>query len=87
MYKIIIHKKAVKKYNTLPPSEKKRIDKAIDKLKTNPFYGQDIKKLVGELDGNYRLRVGDFRIIFEIDKSKKLVIIKATDVRGDVYKK
>lgn len=47
--------------------------------------GTDIKKLKGvEL---YRLRVGDYRIIYRIEEEIKIITIENIDNRGDVYKR
>lgn len=59
---------------------KKRIVAAINKLPTG--YG-DIKKLQGK--NGYRLRVGDFRIIF--DRNGNILYIEKIENRGQVYKK
>lgn len=47
--------------------------------------GTDIKKLQGH--DLYRLRVGDYRIIYAIDETIKVIMIDNIDNRGDVYKK
>lgn len=46
----------------------------------------NLKKLVGDWDGYYRLRKGDIRIIFGIDKQGKALYIERVDLRGRVYK-
>lgn len=46
----------------------------------------DIKKLSGEWEGYYRLRKGKIRIIFEINKTQRILFIEKVDFRGDVYK-
>jgi mRNA interferase RelE/StbE len=46
----------------------------------------DLKKLVGEWDGYYRLRKGRLRIIFELNKIDKVLFVDRIDFRGDVYK-
>jgi mRNA-degrading endonuclease RelE of RelBE toxin-antitoxin system len=46
----------------------------------------DIKKLYGKWQGYYRLRRGKIRIIFEVNKSEKVLYIEKVDFRGDVYK-
>lgn len=46
----------------------------------------DLKKLVGNWAGYYRLRKGKLRIIFEVNKRKKTLFIEKIDFRGDVYK-
>lgn len=46
----------------------------------------NLKKLVGDWEGYYRLRKGDIRIIFEINKLEKSLYVEKVDLRGRVYK-
>jgi len=46
----------------------------------------DLKKLLGDWEGYYRIRVGKVRIIFEIDKENKKIFVERVDHGGDVYK-
>lgn len=46
----------------------------------------DVKKLPGNWTGYYRLRKGSLRIIFEIDKTEKVLFVEKIDFRGGVYK-
>ena len=46
----------------------------------------DLRKLSGEWEGYYRLRKGRLRIIFEIDKTDRVLFVDRIDFRGDVYK-
>lgn len=48
-------------------------------LKSNPFYGTNIKKLKGEFEGYYRYRIGNYRLFYLIENEK--VIIVVTDIR------
>ena len=43
------------------------------------------KALVGKYRGLYRYRYGDYRIIYEIDKTNKILIINRIGYRSDVY--
>ena len=47
--------------------------------------GTDIKKLNGH--NLYRLRVGNYRILYMIDEEIRLINIENVDNRGDVYKR
>lgn len=63
-YKIVIEKLAEKFIIKLPKPEKERVLKAIYQLPE----GNDIKELKGKKNkGLYRLRVGDYRVIYTID--------------------
>ena len=69
--------KFLKKVDTIT---RKRIVTAIKKIP----YG-DIKKMQGYSDDIYRLRVGDYRIIF--NKKGQVCMIEKIDNRGQIYKK
>lgn len=73
-------KQAVKFLSGQNVPTKERIVSAINRLPSG--YG-DIKKLRGEQ--GYRLRVGDFRVIFSRDGC--ILYIEKIDSRGQVYKK
>ena len=65
-YQIFYEKEALKELDKLEPSISRRIIKKIDEMSENPA-SCDIKKLKASED--YRLRVGDYRIIFIFDNS------------------
>ena len=44
-------------------------------LRSNPFYGPNIKKLKGELAGVYRYRIGDFRLFYVIREERVVVVV------------
>ncbi len=84
-YKLIIRKQAKKKLMALPNSYRLKIAEKIMWLGQNPDdIRLDIKKLSGQ--PYYRLRVGDWRIIFERDDFIKIISIEALKARGDAYK-
>ena len=68
--------KALESYDV--PARRRIID-AINKLP----YG-NIKPLKGKLKSFYRLRIGQYRIIFSLDKGDYTII--DVDTRGDAYK-
>ncbi len=44
-------------------------------LKTNPYFGKNIKKLKGDFEGLYRYRIGDVRIFYKIDEDRVITFI------------
>ena len=80
-YNIIIEKPALKFIDKQSANDKKRILKAIYQL---PQTG-DIKPLKG-YKNYYRLRVGDYRIIYTIENSILTVVVTHAGNRGEVYK-
>lgn len=80
-YKINIKKKAKKFIDKQDRTQQIRIYKAIYNLPDG-----DIKQLKG-YDTTYRLRVGDYRILFILNENEIIINIIDADNRGDVYKK
>lgn len=68
---------------SLQISDKKRIDVALTLLAENPIPPK-AKKLTGR-DG-YRIRVGDYRIIYEIQKNVLVVLIIDIGHRREIYR-
>lgn len=81
-YTVKISKKAQKFIRAQQPKQQKRILDAINKL---PDEG-DIVPLAGDTTA-YRLRVGDYRVIFEVDNDVFLVIVVDAGNRGQIYKR
>lgn len=81
-YTVKITKKAQKFIRAQQPKQQKRILDAINKL---PDEG-DIVPLAGDTTA-YRLRVGDYRVIFEVDNDVFLVIVVDAGNRGQIYKR
>ncbi|MBI2471227.1 MAG: type II toxin-antitoxin system RelE/ParE family toxin [Planctomycetes bacterium] len=86
MYSILINKKSSKYYERLSDNTALKVNKALEKICSNPFRGFHIKKLVGKLEGKYRYEMGDLRIVYSVDENKKIVFVEAIGPRGDVYK-
>ena len=84
LYSIIWLKSAHKDFEKFPTNDQKSIIKKIDLLITVSYDILDIKKLKGHAD-LYRLRVGDYRVVFGIDKQNKEVCIAAVGHRRDIY--
>lgn len=81
-YNIVIERKALKFINKQPPEQKRRLLSAIYKL---PEDG-DITRLNAK-DALYRLRVGEYRVIYTIDNGNLIVYVIDAGNRGQIYKR
>ena len=81
-YEVRIVRSAEKEMDRLPTAVHARLSKRILSLEDNPR-PRGIKKLRGRQE--YRLRVGDYRILYVIDDRKHTVIILAVGHRREVY--
>ena len=79
--KIQIDKPAMKFLAKQPKPQQERLLRAIYKLPTEG----DIKAMVGH-NGLYRLRVGDYRVLFTVENAILTVRVLQIGNRGDVYK-
>ena len=80
---VILHKSANKYLNRLQPSDRDRFDAAFEALEKEPPEG-DIKPYEGS-PGALRLRVGNYRAIFKIEKN--YIFITHIEPRGQAYTK
>ena len=83
MYSLHILRRASKDIAKLPKGYTKLISQHIDKLSENPRPA-DAKKLRGRSD--YSLRVGTYRILYDIDDEARKIIIYRIKHRRDAYR-
>lgn len=74
----------MRQFRSLPRTVQKRVRPHISTLAENPR-APGSRKLVGEND--YRIRVGDYRVIYEIDDPSSVVTITAVLHRKDAYRR
>lgn len=81
-YKIEIKKSAQKELKSLPNKELKKIIEKISSLATNPR-PTGCKKLSG--DEKYRIRVGNYRVLYSIEDNILVIFIVKVGHRKNVY--
>ncbi len=72
-----------KNFERLPKDSRDKIEAALLELSSNPLMG---KRLLGQLDGEFSLRVGSYRIIYFIDKEKN-IWAETVRHRKEVYRR
>ncbi|PJC79794.1 type II toxin-antitoxin system RelE/ParE family toxin [Candidatus Shapirobacteria bacterium CG_4_8_14_3_um_filter_35_11] len=84
-YTIKFSDEGIKKLRKL---DKKQAVKIGDKIQylSNFRSLNTIKKMEGRLRSNYRMRVGDIRVIFDVDEENKTVWVVDMGFRGGIYK-
>lgn len=82
---VIVNGRAEKRIEKLPMKEKKRVLDAILDLEAGPYdCGLDVKHLHGRPE--WRLRVGDWRVLFLVEKETITITVVSVSPRGDAYK-
>jgi mRNA-degrading endonuclease RelE of RelBE toxin-antitoxin system len=98
-YEVLLHPKKVKRMiAALPQAHQRRLKELIDQLAEDPFLARsgyisgdhlnianfDVKRCKGHAN-RFRVRFGDFRLVYEVDEEERLVLFLKLDFRGDVY--
>ncbi|MEM9540105.1 MAG: type II toxin-antitoxin system RelE/ParE family toxin [Cyanobacteria bacterium P01_E01_bin.42] len=83
-YSLQFKNSAAKEFRGLPTDIKQRIGEAVEELCFDPR-PDGVVKLKGD-DDLYRIRVGNYRVIYEIDDDEKALLIMRVRHRGDAYK-
>ena len=74
--------KALSFLNKLPKHISERIFKKIDSIEENPFH------FLEHYEGQYyKLRIGEYRALIDINFEKKILTIQILDKRGRIYKR
>lgn len=82
-YKIVLKKSVNKDLRKINRQELPKIINAVEALATNPF-PTGSRKLTGS-DLNYRIRIGDYRVIYAVFPSAHEIVIQRIRHRKDVY--
>ena len=86
MFKVEAKRRVLKALEKLSLEEKERIEEVILTLKNDPipFRKFDIAKLKG-YENIYRIRIGDLRIVYEVDWNEKRILIHFIGPRERAY--
>ncbi len=81
---IRIKESAARELQRIERSDRERLIAAIDRLAENPFAGSALK---GELRGLRRIRVGDYRLIYEVREQDLVVLVLRAAHRREAYRR
>ena len=84
MYRVLLKKKAEKQLLRLRKRDQQRVEYVINNLRADPFSG---KRLDGEHEGLWTVRVWPYRIVYFIEKQIVTVTVVAIGHRKDVYRR
>ena len=84
MYKITFSKQAYKVLRKIPRDVSTKIGRKIKELALKPAKMRNVKKLT-EHPG-YRLRIGDWRVLYIVDEEERIIHIIKIKTRGEIYK-
>jgi mRNA interferase RelE/StbE len=82
MYKIILTNRAIKDLHAIDKTEQRKIGIRIKEYSSDPQ--KYARKLINPKIGTYRFRIGDYRIVFDLEEDR--MIILRIGHRKDIYK-
>ena len=86
VYEVLLHRSVLKSLKSAPENVREKFEKLVEELRSNPIPSEkfDIKKLKGR-ESTFRVRLGDYRVIYEIQRKKLLILIIKFGKRENVY--
>ena len=83
-YSISYTKSAAKSFKNIHKQDLLRIKQAIEKLALDPYPPGYIKIVGGE--GELRIRVGNYRVIYEVNDGQLIVLVLSVGHRREIYR-
>ncbi len=83
-YEVVLSPKAEKQLDELPTTLQRRITEAVEGLESNPR-PHGVKKLAGA-ENLWRIRVGDYRIVYSIEDDRLIVLVVKIGHRREIYR-
>ena len=83
MYQLIFSKQAIKQLNKLEKGIKERIWEKLQLCKKDPFrFLEHLEQIEG-----FKLRVGDYRLIIDVDNNKRIIEVLKAGHRKNIYER
>jgi mRNA interferase RelE/StbE len=83
-YRLVLEPRAERQLAALDKTIRTRIVRALHRTVQNPHRASNVKALAG---GGFRLRVGDYRVLFDVMDDILVVLIVAVGHRREVYRR
>lgn len=85
MYQLTFSDRSLKSLKHIPKADAKRILDAVKQLAVNPEDKANVKRLNNHELAIYRLRVGNYRILYDKDDGLRVIAIIDIGHRKDIY--
>jgi mRNA interferase RelE/StbE len=88
IWQLGFHDRALKQFRGLPKAVQKRITDFFEKRVLVTLDPMALASaLTGDMSGLHRFRIGEYRVICNVDKGKLIIVAVAVGHRKDIYKK
>ncbi len=85
MFEVILSPDARMFFKDCDPPLARKLERCFSQLESDPFRHGNIKRLTRDLVGRFRFRVGDWRVIYRVDRSIGQVHVLVVAHRREVY--
>jgi mRNA interferase RelE/StbE len=75
MYNVVLSAKAEEIFATADQALAKKVARYFEQLEQNPRFHPNVKPLKGDFAGYYRYRIGDYRVIYQVDDGTNQVMV------------
>ena len=86
MYSVFYHRRVRKQFRRLPQTDQKKVAVKIKLLSLDPYNPQLNIAPYLQSARSWRIRIGDLRAVYMLDKKSKTILIEYLGYRGNVYK-
>ncbi len=84
-YRVLVSPAAVRQLRKLDPMARRRVQAVIELLARNPRPPGAVKLVGGA--GEYRVRSGDYRVVYDVQDDVLVVLVIAVGHRRDIYRR
>ncbi len=86
MYDVFLTREAQRFYEDAAPTLVRKLNRCFRHLREDPHRHPNIKRLKGPLAGYFRYRVGDWRVIYQVDEQEHKVTVLLITHRSKAYR-
>jgi mRNA interferase RelE/StbE len=83
---LLVHRRAARYLERMDARTKAQLVTKLQRLASNLGEMSGVKPMAGEWAGFYRIRHGDLRVIYFLDRPADTIVIAHIGPRGDIYK-
>ena len=86
MYEVRYQKQAARRLFGMQRSTARRIYARIDAIAADPYGRHPNATKIQGRDRDFRLRLGDWRVVYSINDEQRLLLVAKIDTRGQIYR-
>ena len=86
MYELFLTREAQQFYEKADAVLARKLNRCFRYLQSDPYEHPNIKRLKGSLDGYFRYRVSDWRVVYQVHEQEQSVVVMLIAHRSEVYR-